>query len=88
MVKKDSTQQVLDLRERVAAAKTKLTEAKTKKKTAEEQLLAADDAIEELGLDPDRDLERQVTKLIEVIEKEMTQLEEYLSEAESVLKRS
>ena len=88
MVKKDSTQQVLDLRERVATAKTKLIEAQTKKKTAEEQLLAADDAIEELGLDPDRDLERQVTKLIEVIEKEMTQLEEYLGEAESVLKRS
>ena len=88
MVKKDSTQQVLDLQGRVATAKTKLIEAQTKKKTAEEQLLAADDAIEELGLDPDRDLERQVTKLIEVIEKEMTQLEEYLSEAESVLKRS
>ena len=88
MVKKDATQQVLDLQGRVATAKTKLTEAQTKKKTAEEQLLAADDAIEELGLDPDRDLERQVTKLIEVIEKEMTQLEEYLSEAESVLKRS
>ena len=88
MTKKDATQQVLDLRERVAAAKTKLTEAQTKKKTAEEQLLAADDAIEELGLDPDRDLERQVTKLIEVIAKEMTQLEEYLGEAESVLKRS
>ena len=88
MVKKDATQQVLDLQGRVAKAKTKLIEAQTKKKTAEEQLLAADDAIEELGLDPDRDLERQVTKLIEVIEKEMTQLEEYLSEAESVLKRS
>ena len=88
MVKKDATQQVLDLQGRVATAKTKLIEAQTKKKTAEEQLLAADDAIEELGLDPDRDLERQVTKLIEVIEKEMTQLEEYLSEAESVLKRS
>ena len=88
MVKKDSTQQVLDLQGRVATAKTKLIEAQTKKKTAEEQLLAADDAIAELGLDPDRDLERQVTKLIEVIEKDMTQLEEYLSEAESVLKRS
>ena len=88
MDKKDATQQVLDLQGRVATAKTKLIEAQTKKKTAEEQLLAADDAIEELGLDPDRDLERQVTKLIEVIEKEMTQLEEYLSEAESVLKRS
>ena len=88
MVKKDSTQQVLDLQGRVATAKTKLIEAQTKKKTAEEQLLAADDAIAELGLDPDRDLERQVTKLIEVIEKEMTQLEEYLSEAESVLKQS
>ena len=88
MDKKDATQQVLDLQGRVATAKTKLIEAQTKKKTAEEQLLAADDAIEELGLDPDRDLERQVTKLIEVIEKEMTQLEEYLGEAESVLKRS
>ncbi len=88
MAKKDATQRVVDLQERVAIAKTKLTEARIKKKTAEEQLIAADDAIEELGLDPDRDLERQVTKLVEVIEQEMTQLEGHLDEAESVLKRS
>lgn len=85
MAKKDATQQVLDLRQRVDRAKTRVTEARTTKKSAEDQLTAADDAIEQLGLDPDRDLERQVNRLIEGITKDLTQLEEHLDEAESVL---
>jgi hypothetical protein len=85
MAKDDSTQQVLDLRQRVDRAKTRTTEARTKKKAAEDQLTAADDAIEQLGLDPDRDLERQETRLIEEIKVDLVQLEEQLDEAESVL---
>jgi hypothetical protein len=85
MAKDDPTQQVLDLRQRVDRAKTCTTEARTKKKAAEDQLTAADDAIEQLGLDPDRDLERQENRLIEEIKTDLVQLEEQLDEAESVL---
>ncbi len=84
MVKDDSTQQVLDLRQSVDRAKVRTTEARTKKKVAEDQLTAADDAIEQLGLDPDRDLERQRDQLIIGITKDLGQLEEQLDEADSV----
>ncbi len=84
MAKDDATQQVLDLRQSVDRAKVRTTEARTKKKVAEDQLTAADDAIEHLGLDPDRDLERQVNQLVVGIKKDLGQLEEQLDEAESV----
>lgn len=84
MVKDDSTRQVLDLRQSVDRAKVRTTEARTKKQVAEDQLIAADDAIENLGLDPDRDLERQVSRLVGEIRKDLGQLEEQLDEAESV----
>lgn len=84
MVKDDSTQQVLDMRQRADRAKTRTTEAHTKKRLAEDQLTAADDAIEQLGLDPDRDLERQENRLIEEAKSSLTQVEEQLDEAESV----
>jgi predicted nucleic acid-binding Zn-ribbon protein len=84
MAEKDPTQQVLDLRQRVDRDKTRLTEARTKKKTAEDQLTAADDAIEQLGLDPGRDLERQVNQQVGDIKNDLEQLEEHLDEAESI----
>lgn len=87
MTKDDATKRVLALRQRLDSAKTRTTEARTKKKAAEDQLAAADDAIENLGLDPDRDLERQVNRLLEGITADLEQLEEQLDEAESVLAR-
>ncbi len=83
--KKDATQQVLDMRQSLDACKTRLTEKRTKKTGAEDQLTAADDAIEELGLDPDRDLERQEAALVAGIKGDLEQLEEYLDEADAVL---
>ena len=85
MTKDDATKRVLALRQRLDSAKTRTTEARTKKKAAEDQLVAADDAIEELGLDPDRDLERQVNRLLDGITTDLEQLEEHLVEAETVL---
>lgn len=82
-----ATERVLTLRRDVDYAKTRATEARTKKKSAEDQLTAADDAIEELGLDPDRDLDRQVNRLVEGIATDLDRLEEQLDEAESVLAR-
>ncbi len=82
---KDATQQVLDMRQRMDRCKTRTTEALTKKKGAEDQLTAADDAIEELGLDPDRDLERQENALLTGIAGDMTKMEGYLDEADAVI---
>lgn len=84
MANDEATQQVLDLRQSADHAKVRTTEARTKKQVAEDQLIAADDAIENLGLDPDRDLERQVSRLVSDIRKDLGQLEEQLDEAESV----
>lgn len=84
MAKDDATQQVLDLRQSVDDAKVRTTEARTKKQVAEDQLVAADDAIENLGLDPDRDLERQVSRLVVDIQSDLAQLEEQLDEAANV----
>ena len=81
----DATKRVLALRQSVDSAKTRLTEVRTKKRAAEGALSAADDAIEQLGLDPDRDLSRQVTRMLGETEKELKQLEDHLDEAESVL---
>ena len=81
----EATKRVLALRQNVEHTKTRVTQARTMKTSAEDQLTAADDAIEELGLDPDRDLERQVNRLIEGIEQDLVQLKEQLDEAESVL---
>ena len=82
---KDDTQQVLDMRQRLDAFKKRLTEARTKKTGAEDQLTAADDAIEELGLDPDRDLERQKSSMITKIQEDLTKLESYLENSSDVL---
>ncbi len=82
---KDATQQVLDMRHRMDTCKTRATEARTKKTGAEDQLAAADDSIEELGLDPDRDLERQKAALVAGIHDDLGKLEDYLIEAEEVL---
>ncbi len=83
--KKDATQQVLDMRQRLDQCKTRVTTACTKKTGAEDVLTAADDAIEQLGLDPDRDLERQEARLVAAIQEDLEQLEEKLDEADSVL---
>ncbi len=82
---KDATQQVLDMRQRLDRSKTRVTTAHTKKMGAEDVLTAADDAIEQLGLDPDRDLERQEARLVAAIQEDLEQLEEKLDEADSVL---
>lgn len=85
MAKKDATQRVLDARQRLDRDQTRVTEARTQVKTAEDQLTAADDAILTLGLDPDRDLERQVIRLVSTIETDLTQVETYLDEVEGIL---
>ena len=82
---KDATQRVLDLRQRLDAAKTRLTTARAHQQTAEDALAAADDAIRRLGLDPDRDLERQVNKLADEIDADLKKLEGYLDEVEYIL---
>lgn len=81
----DATKRVLNLRQRLDQAKTKLTEARTHQRTADDALSAADDAIRKLGLDPDRDLERQVIRLADDIDKDLKQIEESLDEVESIL---
>ena len=85
MAEKDATQRVLDLRSRLDRAKTKLTEARTQQRTAEDQLAAADDAIRDLDLDPDRDLERQVIRLAETLDEGLKQVEAHLDEVEAIL---
>ncbi len=82
---KDATEQVLDMRQRMDRCKTRATEARTRKTGAEDQLTVADDAIEQLGLDPDRDLERQEAALIAGITGDLGKLEGYLDEADSVI---
>lgn len=82
---KDATQRVLDLRQRVDAAKLRTTTAHVHQQTAEDALAAADDAIRRLDLDPDRDLERQVNRLCDEIEADLKKLEGYLDDAESIL---
>lgn len=86
MAEKDATQRVLDLRQRLDQAKTRLTEARTQQRSAEDQLSAADDAIRQLGLDPDRDLERQVIRLAETLDSGLKQVEEYLDEVAAIRK--
>ncbi len=85
MAEKDATQQVLDLRQRLDRAKTRLTEARTQVRSAEDQLTAADDSIRTLGLDPDRDLERQVIRLVSAINTDLEQVETHLNEVGEIL---
>ncbi len=85
MGKDDATQQVLDLRQRMDSAKTRLTEARIQVRTAEDALSAADDSIRTLGLDPDRDLERQVIRLVSTIDTDLGQVEAYLTEVEAIV---
>lgn len=86
MAEKDATQRVLDLRQRMDKTKTRVTEARTVVRTAEDQLTAADDAISKLDLDPDRDLERQVIRLVETLETDVKKVEEYLDEVEAIMR--
>lgn len=80
-----AAKQVLAMRRDIERTKTRLTAARTVRTQAEDQLKVADDAIEVLGLDPDRDLERQLDKLIDGIRTDLDGMEEQLEEAESVL---
>lgn len=80
-----AAKQVLAMRRDIERTKTRLTAARTVRTQAEDQLKVADDAIEELGLDPDRDLERQLDKLIGGIQTDLDGMGEQLDEAESVL---
>lgn len=85
MTKKDATQRVLDMRQRVNRSKTLVTEARIQVRTAEDQLTAADDAIRKLGLDPDRDLERQVIRLASNLNTDLENIEICLVEVEEIL---
>lgn len=85
MTKDDATQKVLDLRQRMDSAKTRLTEAHIQVRTAEDALSAADDSIRTLGLDPDRDLERQVIRLVSTINTDLEQVEAYLTEVDEIV---
>jgi len=80
-----AAKRVLGMRRDVDRAKTRVTTACTVRKQAEDQLKTADDAIEELGLDPDRDLERQLAKLTDDIQSDLDEMGDKLDEAESVL---
>ncbi len=80
-----AAKQVLAMRRDIDRTKTRLTTALTVRKQAEDQLKVADDAIEVLGLDPDRDLERQLDKLITGIQTSLEDMGGQLDEAESVL---
>ena len=87
MADDDATKRVLDLRQRLDAAKIRLTEARTEARAAEDALAAADDAIRDLGLDPDHDLERQVNRLIDDVDADLKKVEHCLDEVEEVLGR-
>ncbi len=80
-----AAKQVLALRRDIDRTKTRLTTATVVRKQAEDQLKVADDAITVLGLDPDRDLERQLAKLIDGIQTDLDEKVGQLDEAESVL---
>ncbi len=80
-----AAKQVLAMRRDIDRTKTRLTTAIAVQKQAEDQLKVADDAIEVLGLDPDRDLERQLDKLITGIQTSLEDMGGQLDEAESVL---
>ncbi len=86
MAEKDATQRVLDLRQRMDKTKTRVTEARTTVRAAEDQLTAADDAISRLDLDPDRDLERQVVRLVETLEADLKKIEGYCDEVEAIMR--
>lgn len=83
----DVTQQVLDTRARMDDAKTHVIESRTQVTSAEDQLAAADDAIRSLDLDPDRDLARQVARLLTAVREDLTHVEGRLDEADKILGR-
>ena len=83
----DNATKIIKGRERLDAMKTKLAEAKAEQKVAEDQLAAADDAVDLLGLDPERDLERQVTKLCQEAMAEIEKLEEIIDDVDVILSR-
>lgn len=83
----DVTQQVLDARARMDKTKTRVIETRTQVKAAEDQLAAADDAIRSLELDPDRDLARQVSRLVTDVNADLQHVEERLDEADGILNK-
>lgn len=82
---KDATQRVLDMRSEVDSTKTRVAEARTYQRTAEDALTAADDAIHNLGLDPDRDLARQVIRLVDALDADVEKGNKYADEVEAIL---
>lgn len=85
MTNEKAAKRVLSARRRLDELKTQTAEARAKKQAAEDQLAAADDAIRRLELDPDRDLERQVLKLISDLEAEIEKQEKRLEEVADIL---
>ena len=81
----EATEQVLDLRGRLDRMRQKVVEYRVQAKAAEDQLAAADDNIKNLDLDPDRDLERQVDRLLADAEKSLTSREKQLDEVASII---
>ncbi len=86
MTENDATQQVLNARQKFDRTKTRVTEARTRVQTAEDQLAAADDAITNLDLDPDRDLARQVGRLVVGITTDLEGVEKSCNEVDAILR--
>ena len=84
-MRQEATEQVLDLRGRLDRMRQKVVEYRVQAKAAEDQLAAADDNIKNLDLDPDRDLERQVDRLLADAEKLLTSIEKQLDEVASII---
>jgi len=80
------TEQVLELRGRLDRARQKVADYRAQVKAADDQLAAADDTIKNLGLDPERDLERQKNRLLEEANKLLISVEEQLNEVESIVR--
>ena len=82
----EETEQVLELRGRLDRARQKVADYRAQVKAADDQLAAADDTIKNLGLDPERDLERQKNRLLEEANKLLVSVEEQLNEVESIVR--
>jgi len=82
----EETEQVLEIRGRLDRARQKVADYRAQVKAADDQLAAADDTIKNLGLDPERDLERQKNRLLEEANKLLVSVEEQLNEVESIVR--
>ncbi len=81
----DNAARVIAMRQRLDAVKTKVIESKTEQKQAEDQLAAADDAVDRLGLNSERDLERQVTKLCQEADEDIGKLKTVVEDIDRIL---